>query len=150
MKTKILVLFFMFFGIISCNSQVGKTDKQDMGKNKPHEEFKVNRKYDENGNLIEFDSTYTSYYSNIKGDTLAVDSIMKNFQMYFNDHFAVIGPEFNFNSDSTFHHDFFSDDFFQKQFSEQDKLMLRMMREMDSIKNQYFQMNSQDMNSQRL
>jgi len=147
MKTKVLILLFIFFGIYSCNSQEIKSGKRTMGENKPHVESKMNRKYDEHGNLIEFDSTYTSYYSTYKGDTLQADSILRNFKMYFNHHFSGIRSDNYFDMDSTFHQEFFSDDFFEKQFFRQDKLMLRMMREMDSIKNEFFRVHSQDIKS---
>jgi hypothetical protein len=42
---------------------------------KPKVAIKVNRRFDEKGNLIGFDSTYTSYYSNISGDTAQMDSL---------------------------------------------------------------------------
>ena len=138
MKAKMLILVFTFFGLASCSSQEVKSDKKIASKDKPHEEYKVNRKYDEHGNLIEFDSTYTSYYSNFKGDTLNVDSIMRNFGMYFDRHFSAINSDNMFGIDSVFNRDFFSDNYFEKQFSHQDELMRNMMRDMDSIKNEYF------------
>ncbi len=144
MKTKMLILVFTFFGIVSCNSQESKSEKKVTTKNKPHEEFQVNRKYDKQGNLIEFDSTYTSYYSNIKGDTLAIDSIMRNFETYFNRHFSAVNSNNIFGMDSTFHRNFFSDDYFEKQFFRQNEFMLKMMRDMDSIKNEFFRMHSQN------
>src|SRR5690348_904992 len=42
---------------------------------KPKIAIKVNRQYDKKGNMIGFDSTYTSYYSNISGDTTQMDSL---------------------------------------------------------------------------
>ena len=51
---------------------------------KPKVSIKVNRRYDDKGNLIGFDSTYSSYYSNIKGDTSKMDSLMQGFDSYFN------------------------------------------------------------------
>ncbi|MCB4234259.1 hypothetical protein LDL59_01710 [Kaistella anthropi] len=49
--------------------------------NQPIEDIKVNKEYDENGNLIRYDSTYTYYYSNIEGDEIAADSIFNNFRI---------------------------------------------------------------------
>jgi hypothetical protein len=139
MKTKILIILALsFFGIVSCNSQERKPEKKATSEKNPHEEYKVDKKYDEQGNLIEFDSIYTSYYSDLKGDTLAIDSIMKNFEMYFSDHFSPVSSENIFDLDSTFHNNFFSNDYFEKQFFRQDELMLKMIKEMDSIKNEYF------------
>jgi hypothetical protein len=146
MKTKImLILALSFFGIVSCNSQETKPVKKATSENKPLEEYSVNRKYDEQGNLIEFDSIYTSYYSNIQGDTLALDSIMKNFEIYFNDHFSPVTSDNILDLDSTFNDNFFSNDYFEKQFFNQDGLMLDMMRDMDSIKNEFFRIHSRNL-----
>jgi hypothetical protein len=147
MKTKLLVLILVFTGILSCNSQDSKTPKKNTGKNEPHEAYKVNKKYDDQGRLIEFDSTYTRYYSSYKGDTLRFDSIMQDFDAFFNDHMFVFKPGDIVVRDSTFHHDFFRDDFFEQKFYHQDELMLKMMREMDSLKNEFFQMHSQGIKS---
>ena len=59
MKTKMIVLILIFSGILSVNAQESKVGKTNENLNKPHENFYVTKKYDEQGNLIEFDSTYT-------------------------------------------------------------------------------------------
>lgn len=59
----------------------------------PKEDIKVNREFDENGNLIKFDSLYSYSWS---GDTLLLDSLnFGNFPDLF-------GNKFNFPSDSIF------------------------------------------------
>lgn len=143
MKTKLLILVLMFSGLVSCQTQDVKSGKQIQGKKKPHEEIIVNKKYDDKGNLIEFDSTYSSYYSTYLGDTLNTDSILKNFNLYFNHRLNGIGYYDLFGEDSTFVPGFFHDDFFEQQFFNQDEMMLRIMREMDSIKNEFFKIHSQ-------
>lgn len=142
MKTKLLMLIIMFSGLVSCQTQDNKSGKQIHGKNKPHEEIKVNKKYDDKGNLIEFDSTYSTYYSTYMGDTLDIDSVMQDFQSYFNHRIKGFGYSNFFNEDSTIMPGFFHDDYFEQQFFNQDEMMLRMMREMDSIKNEFFRMHS--------
>jgi hypothetical protein len=143
MKTKILILTLVFSGIISCHSQNSSPEKQKPGMNKPHTNVTVNKKYDENGHLILFDSTYTSYYSNIEGDTIPFDGIPEDFQMYFNHRLPGITSNNIFDVDSSFMPGFFHDDFFEHQFFNQDEQLLRMMQEMDSIKNEFFKINSQ-------
>ena len=150
MKTKVFMLILIFLGMVSCKSQESKSGKMDENINKPHENFYVTKKYDEYGNLIEFDSTYTSYYGNQYGDTLLTDSIMRNFNMYFDQHFAGMNPEDFMSSDSIMHQDFFSDDFFEKQFYQQNELMLKMMREMDSVKNEYFRMHPHNFHGMKM
>jgi len=70
---------------------------------------------------------------------------MRNFETYFNRHIPEIGSDYLFGSDSTFYRDFFSDDFFEKQFIHQNEFMLKMIQEMDSVKNEFFQIHSQNM-----
>jgi hypothetical protein len=143
MKVQLLILGLVFTGIVSCHSQEVNTGKKVHGKNKPHEEIQVNRKYDDKGNLIEFDSTYSSYYSTYVGDTLDIDSVLQHFQMYFNHNMSGMDPNIYFGEDSTFLPGFFHNDFFEQQFFHQDEMLLRMMREMDSIKNEFFKMHSE-------
>lgn len=51
---------------------------------KPDVKIRVNKRYDEKGNLVGFDSLYSSYYSSVPGDTPNLDSMMNNFEAYFN------------------------------------------------------------------
>jgi hypothetical protein len=140
MKTYMIVFGLILTGLISCHSQDMKSGKERKAKIKPTENVTVNRKYDENGNLIEFDSTYTSFYSNMQGDTLQTDSIMKDFSMYFDNHFRGISSYDLPGIDSTSMSQFFRDDFFEHGFFDQDEQMLKMMRAMDSVKNEFFRM----------
>ena len=65
----------------SCNGQSGKEKKETADKNAPKTDIKVNKEYDKDGNLIRYDSTYSSYYSNILNDTILGDSIFNNFKI---------------------------------------------------------------------
>jgi hypothetical protein len=101
----------------------------------------VNRHYDNKGNEIGFDSTYTSFYSNIDGDTVVMDSMMTGFDNYFDmRHPSLLQHELAplFFDDSTRYPDFFHRDYFMKRYELNDEYMRSMMRRMDSIKNQYF------------
>jgi hypothetical protein len=108
---------------------------------KPKVNIKVNRRYDEKGNMIGFDSTYTSYYSNISGDTAQMDSLMGSFDRYFStDHSAFFRDQFDplFFTDSTRYPEFFHDDFFMRRYELNDPYFRTMMRNMDSIKNNFY------------
>lgn len=137
------MLFLLVFlsTLFSCNSQETskKHDKDEM--KKPQGKVIVNRKYDENGNLVEFDSTYTSYYSNFSSDTVILDSLMKEFPPFFDKEF--FNSEYLFNSflqnDSSINNHFFNDDYFEKQFFDQNEEMLKMIQKMDSIKKSFFE-----------
>jgi hypothetical protein len=113
---------------------------------KPKVSIKVNRRYDDKGNMIGFDSTYSSYYSNIKGDTFRMDSLMKGFDSYFDrNRSSFFDNRFDnlFFNDSIRYPDFFHKDFFLKRYELNDAYMRGMMERMDSMKNQFFYEHSQ-------
>jgi hypothetical protein len=139
MKT-VVILFMINALFLSCNSQEIKS-KHSKSK-KPHVSYKVTKKYDENGNLIELDSVYTSYYSNIEGDTLNTDSIMTGFSEYFDNAFSQDFSNRFYSVDSMLMPGFFHQDFFEKQFLDQSREMLELLQQLDSLKNSYFQMHS--------
>jgi hypothetical protein len=109
---------------------------------KPHVNVKVNRHYDDKGNIVGFDSTYTSYYSNLQSDTAEMDSLMHRFDRYFDrDHFSFFRQQFDplFFNDSTRYPDFFHKDYFLKRYELNDAYMRNMMERMDSIKNKFYE-----------
>jgi hypothetical protein len=145
------VIGMMVLGIIATSCQQGHSkDTTHPGKDstaasdslrKPDVKIQVNRKYDEKGNLIGFDSTYSSFYSNVKGDTLQMDSLMSSFDAYFDrQHSRLFDQQFNklFFNDSLAYPDFFRDDFFMKRYELNDRYLRRMMHRMDSIKNRFY------------
>lgn len=134
----------------SCNGQT-KGQESDRKKNneitqldsayKPKVNIKVNRHFDDKGNLVGFDSTYSSFYSNIQGDTAEMDSLFNRFDRYFNrNHSSFFERQFNslFFRDSLLYPDFFHRDFFMKRYQLNDAYMKNMMKQMDSIKNKFY------------
>lgn len=108
---------------------------------KPKVDIKVNRHYDEKGNVIGFDSTYSSYYSSINNDTLKMDSAFRDFDRYFRtQHQALFNKGFNdvFFNDSLGYPDFFHKDFFSQRYLLNDRYFRQMMTQMDSVKNKYY------------
>ncbi len=142
----IAILVLSVLTLIGCNAQTDKNtenNKSEISKKKiePKIDYKVNKEYDENGNLIKYDSLYTYYYSNIDKESLIRDSVFKK----FNDHFYMSNSLMNdpifkdfFNGNKTLEEDFFKEDFFRKDFKRNHKIMNEMMRKMDSIKNKFF------------
>ena len=113
------------------------TERQDT----PKVDVRVNKQYDEHGNLIAYDSSYTSVYQGRSGDAAFMDSVFKDFMPGFGMRYPFLNdPGFNslFFPDSSFHEDFFHHDFFQKRMEMNQRYMQRMMEQMDSLKNQYF------------
>jgi hypothetical protein len=127
----------------------GQTTKADTlardSVTKPRVNITVNRRFDDKGNVIGFDSTYTSFYSNMEGDTVAMDSMMRGFDNYLSQrHPSLLQREFEplFFADSLRYPDFFHHDFFMKRYELNDAYMRNMMKQMDSIKNRYFEEHS--------
>lgn len=140
------MICFMF--LTSCEAQNGK-DQSNIQPNpntgtlthEPQVSISVNKKYDENGNQIGFDSTYTSYYSNIEGDTAMMDSLFNTFSPLYKKHVPLIfnqQMENMFFNDSLFYDDFFHTDFFRRRFEINQYHFKQMMDEMDSLKNQFY------------
>ena len=131
------------------NSQAAKTEAKSEAKkdslSNPRSDIRVNRHYDDKGNLLGFDSTYTSFYSNVEGDTATMHRMMKGFDDYFSlRHPSLLQQEFEplFFNDSSRYPDFFHHDYFMKRYELNDAYMRGMMLRMDSIKNRYFEEHS--------
>jgi hypothetical protein len=141
---KLWILFLIHTLLFaSCNAQ-NKKNKTDsnLDKNKPIEDIRVNKEYDENGNLIRFDSTYTYYYSNIENNPALEDSIFKNFRKMFSETYPFSNkPYFNelFFQDSLLMYDFYNHDFFTERFRLNMQRVEKLFMEMDSIKNKFFE-----------
>jgi hypothetical protein len=113
--------------------------------NKPKVNIQVNRRYDDKGNLIGFDSLYSTYYSSSQGDSANTDSLMKDFDKYFQkQHPSFFDNRMNtlFFSDSLHYPDFFHNDFFMKHYELNDAYFRNMMHQMDSIKNSFYKSRS--------
>ena len=128
-----LIISFVLFSFITQNNDsknVFSPSKGDTTKlNQPKVDVKVNKKYDEQGNLIQYDSSYSIIYSSpgseIYLNNMSNDSIFAQLREKFNSHsffnedpfFGV--PKFNFN-----------DDFFNFDPMDNFKQMNEMMKKM--------------------
>lgn len=142
-------------GCLSCNAQsnekplksekpLAAEEKTDSTFKQPHVNIDVNKQYDDEGNLIGYDSTYTYVYQSFDGDSvhLNMDSVFNNFQPLFQQNFDFYSNNLMqgfFEKDSLFYHDFFNDSFFQKRFRMQSRDFEEMFRKMDSLKNRLYQ-----------
>jgi len=150
MKKLALVIMVALF-VTGCSAQEKKDqstqkEKVEMNntiENKPKVDWKVNKKLDKNGNIISYDSTYTWSYTNMNGDSMSVDadSVLQSFHQYFNNNFPPLweknlsGPLCN---DSIMRGDLFRDDFFRNMWKDDYFDMESMFRQMDSLRNQFF------------
>jgi hypothetical protein len=137
--------------LISCNEKSKGQDFKDRDKNtsvmkdsvnKPKVNIQVNKHYDDKGNVIGFDSTYSSYYSNIEGDPMKTDSLFQSFDRYFDaNHSLFFKDRLNnlFFNDSLGYPDFFHKDYFMRRYELNDDYFKDMMQRMDSIKNRFYQ-----------
>lgn len=140
---KIALLFLAAILSMSCNSQENKKDgaEQKNEKNelteRPKGTWKVDKEFDENGNLIRYDSIY-SWSSADAFEDLNLqdrDSLLQSFQSKFFRRFSG-SDRFGFNpffeQDSLFGQRFFNEDFFGsdfgKDFMDIDKMHERMQR----------------------
>lgn len=142
MKRLIMYAVLLSFTVTSCNGQK-KLDKTIVSNDtiKPKTNISVHKEYDENGNLISVDSTYTYFYSNIKNDSALEKEIFDRFKLNFNDHFEPIDSIFmdNFFENTPFNlNDFYTDDFFQQNFKNHQQKLEQIFKEMDSLKNSYY------------
>ena len=77
--------------------------------NQPKVNIKVNKQYDDKGNLVRFDSTYSSFYSNKPGD--ARISNMNRFMPFFDSRFSLSPYQpYNFLPDTLRYPRFFNYD----------------------------------------
>ncbi len=133
-----------------CNAQSKQNEKTDLlitetEQNKPQANWKVNKKYDDKGNLIAYDSTYTwSYSSKGKMREIEADSVLTMFRKQFN---TELPSFFNRNfanpiwEDSLLYRDFAQPDYFMKKWDNHYFDMRGMMQEMDSLRNSFLKKN---------
>ncbi|MET2984142.1 hypothetical protein [Aureibaculum conchae] len=142
MKKIIALSLLLSFSLTSCIGQE-KTDKNNSEKDtiQPKINTSVHKEYDENGNLISIDSTYSYFYSNIKNDSILEQQFYKDFKMGFDNNFKNIDSLFmkDFFMDTPFKmNDFYTDDFFENRFELRQKIMRDVFKRMDSLKNSYY------------
>lgn len=148
MKTKVLMLMAVLLSLSSCNAQDKKEKALTNDKDEqvvPKGKWKVNKRFDENGNLISYDSTYVYSYSTMNGDTISnanMDEAMKNFRQFFEsngmgDQSALM--ESFFNDSLGGNEDFFRNGFFRDHVMAQD--FQKQIREMDSLHQEFLKQN---------
>lgn len=112
---------------VSCNGQKNDTEKTEITESEgkiveqPKGSWKVDKEFDDDGNLIRYDSIY-SWSSNGKLDNLSTvdkDSLLQSFKLRFFKNFSDFennGFDDVFSKDSLFSKHYFNDDFFGSDF----------------------------------
>lgn len=139
------VLLLAIFCASACQSQDrnSTTTKPSLKQNQPKESWNVNKKLDDKGNVIAYDSTYTWTYSNINGEEVSVDadSVMQQFRTFFDQEFPSFwGNDMGrpFWSDTLMRPGFFQDDYFDQLWKNDLFRMEEMFKQMDSMRMDYF------------
>ncbi|MDT0643163.1 hypothetical protein RM553_10015 [Zunongwangia sp. F363] len=129
MKAKILLLSLFVLSFSSCNAQENKEKESDLLSQNEEQElepkgnWKVNKQFDENGNLISYDSTYVYSYSTMTGDTIqnaGMEEMLQQFRQVFGRRGMNVPSDMfgSFFSDTLKgEDDILKDDFFSRQMS---------------------------------
>jgi hypothetical protein len=124
---KYILLIMTFFLTISCSGQKNETKKAATQKGEkniveePKGNWKVDKEFDEKGNLIRYDSVY-SWSSKDQYNNLSLserDSLLQSLKSRFFTNFSGFkhqGFDDVFSKDSLFSKHFFNDDFFGSDF----------------------------------
>ena len=148
MKNLLLSVLLVVF-ITGCNAQntkkINTNDTTQVQQNKPEINWKVNKKFDDKGNLISYDSTAIwSYSSGQNAHNIGADSVMMAFRKQFDSGFPSFFRE-SFGdpiwNDSLFYRDFTTPDYFIQKWEHHYFDMVRMMRQMDSLRNSFLNRN---------
>ncbi len=145
-----VVISLMALLSISCNAQehnknTAQNNQQNLKQPSPKGSWNVTRKTDKNGNLVEYDSTYTwSSQNNLKGaNPQQMDSLMTRYQSMFGQNgMQMNGTDMNsfFGADSTFVKQFMNGGLFQQDsLSNPEEMMKKMQERMAAMQQQFFQ-----------
>lgn len=126
MRTYILLCLLALQGF-NCNGQKDDTKRLELKNSEsvqseqPQGSWKVNKEFDEHGNLIRYDSMYSwSSHNDLKNfSSMEKDSLLQSFKSRFFSNFSEFqdeGFEAFFSQDSLFSQWFFNDDFFESNF----------------------------------
>ena len=146
MKKMIIPLFLFSAFFSGCKNNPGgeamAQNPDTLMSPQPKVDIRVNKQYDDAGNLVRMDSTYIWSYSNLEGDSVkvAADSLLEMFKPFsfgaFPDTMDLwLNPFFNF--DSIFYTDFFRDNYFFDRWHREFKSLERELHKLDSLRDEF-------------
>lgn len=159
---KIAILSWAVLLAVSCNAQEQDKKNKEESLDKAKEEqlvevpkgtWKVDKEFDENGNLIRYDSIY-SWSSLDNADDIPFkdrDSLLQSFQSKFFSHFQGMeqqGLGNFFRSDSLLMDRFFNDDFFKSDFGRDFMDIDHMRQRMEEMERRFLERYQPEINSQ--
>lgn len=162
-KIVLVIISFLMFGVFYVPAQsvtnirekVIELQKQKMQQkkqeqlsttNQPNEKIKVTREYDENGNLIRYDSTYSYFYSSngeiSNGEIKSAEEAIKYFEEFkskINEQFNISNLSFFnnfFNDTDIFYSKFFDDVYFENLKKEHNKFIESQLELINKLLNE--------------
>jgi hypothetical protein len=150
---KFFVIISLFLAAAGCTGQKKHNEgaHQQIASadtfHKPKVDVRVNKRYDDKGNLVQFDSTYSYFYSAPglhKLDSISSDSLIGNFKFpLLHQYENLLDSNSNsiFFNDSMFKYDFYNNDYFSRRFHLNIPKFEELFRQMDSIKSEMFRNN---------
>ena len=145
---KTIVIMLLSFLVGGCNGQ--KKQNEITTKliasidtiAKPKVDVRVNKKFDNKGNLVQYDSTYSYFYSSPGfKNSISSDSLFNNFKIPLRkDYKGLLDDNMNniFFNDSLYKYDFYNNDYFSKRFQLNIQRFENMFSKMDSLKMDMF------------
>lgn len=146
MKHMLTMLLASFF-LMGCQGQEKKEqelEEKNEVVEQPKGSWKVNRDFDEEGNLIRYDSIYSWSSTENMGDLMQMDrdSIFQSFRSQFSRNFSGF-EDFTgnglFAQDSLFVKRFFADDFFESKFGQDFMDLDKMHQEMEAMQKRFLE-----------
>ena len=124
-------------------SKVDLVDKNtdSISADKPKISWKVNKKYDEEGNVVGYDSIYSYSYGNLNNlpKQMNLDSIMGSMNFFSQDNLSSFMEDYNLvqfmGKDSLMNGSHYFNDFFEQQRNNNFSDMRKLFQQMDSLQN---------------
>lgn len=146
MKRLVTMLLAVFF-LVGCQGQekkeIEREEKTEL-EEQPKGSWKVNREFDEAGNLIRYDSVYSWSSTDDMEDLMNMDrdSMFQSFRSRFSRSFSGMEDamsESPFAQDSLFMKRFFADDFFQSEFGQDFMDLDSIHRRMEAMQKRFLE-----------
>lgn len=141
-------MFLLPLAVSACQAQTNTPEGNNKNEltpdNQPKTEVKVYKEYDDNGNLIRYDSTYVWSYTNTTGDStyVNIDTLMSEFRPFMQHRFPEFFANFENNwlePDSVLYHNFLGPDYFTDRWKSELNRMDHLFEEMDSLRQLFLQ-----------
>lgn len=142
MKKFVFLTVFLLIGFIAL-AKVKKDPLNNSTSSNPKVQVTVHKVYNQNGDLVKYDSTYTwSYHTGNQATKIDVDSLFHRFLPYFHQNFPdstfqTMQNNFFDMNDSAMILDFFNNNHFFDQWHNKLFNMQKEFREMDSLKSRF-------------